>query len=428
LFHRAADNDIRAGSARRISNMATVRSIPRSLAAALGIAVLCLAPDAAAGKRTFEKEYTYRASDIDSKVTSRQIALEQVKRMLLEELGTYLVAETEAKDFRLSKDRITVLTAGFVQTEVLAEKWDGMTYYVKARITADPQELARSLAGARTDGRKGRELEETNRKVDEALRKIQQLQDEIAAGKRAEGRQSEYLRAVDDLAWKEWIDRGVAFMNAEQYQDALNAFLKAAEIRPDDPWAYIDAGWALNSLGDHMQALKMLNKAGAMDPGNPWVYVNRASSYNFLGNFSQALQDAEKAVGLVPNDFWPYFERGWAYIGLGRYDQALADLNRAAQADPKNTAVYRMRAWAHSGRGDKREAMADLDRSVELDPKSSWTYWNRAAYFALNGDGDRALKELAHAIQLNSALKLKARTDHNFRTLWSDGDFRKLTD
>jgi len=35
--------------------------------------------------RTFIKEYTYQASEYDSKVTCRLLALEQVKRLLLEE-------------------------------------------------------------------------------------------------------------------------------------------------------------------------------------------------------------------------------------------------------------------------------------------------------------------------------------------------------
>jgi hypothetical protein len=200
--------------------MALFKNVHSCFAVVLAVAILSFEPAALAEQKSFVKEYTYRASDIDSKVTSRSIALEQVKRMLLEELGTYLIAETEAKNFQLAKDKVTVLTAGIVQTEILAEKWDGLTYYVKARIIADPQEVARLLAGARADDQKSREQEETNRKVDEALRKIKQLQDEIAGGKRAEGRQSEYLKAVDELKGKEWIDKGVAFMNAEQYQDA----------------------------------------------------------------------------------------------------------------------------------------------------------------------------------------------------------------
>ena len=48
---------------------------------------LPLANPASAENKTFLKEYTYLASDIDSKVSSRAIAPEQVKRALLE--GSY---------------------------------------------------------------------------------------------------------------------------------------------------------------------------------------------------------------------------------------------------------------------------------------------------------------------------------------------------
>ncbi len=65
------------------------------------IALLFLTVNSAfAEKVTFVKEYNYNASDLDSKVSSRTIALEQVKRLLLEELGTYLISETEVKNFR----------------------------------------------------------------------------------------------------------------------------------------------------------------------------------------------------------------------------------------------------------------------------------------------------------------------------------------
>ena len=48
----------------------------------------------AAETKTFIKEYNYQASEVDSKVSSRAIALEQVKRLLLEELGTYIESHT----------------------------------------------------------------------------------------------------------------------------------------------------------------------------------------------------------------------------------------------------------------------------------------------------------------------------------------------
>lgn len=44
----------------------------------------------AAQEKTFVREYYYKASETDSKVSSRQKALTQVKAFLVEELGTYV--------------------------------------------------------------------------------------------------------------------------------------------------------------------------------------------------------------------------------------------------------------------------------------------------------------------------------------------------
>ena len=65
--------------------------------------------------KVFLEEYTYQASEADSKLSSRVIALEQVKRLLLEKLGTYLKSETEVKNFQLTKDQIVILTPGIVR-------------------------------------------------------------------------------------------------------------------------------------------------------------------------------------------------------------------------------------------------------------------------------------------------------------------------
>jgi hypothetical protein len=49
-----------------------------------------LAGSVSAEVMTFEEEYIYQASEYDSKVSCRTLALEQAKRILLEKMGTYL--------------------------------------------------------------------------------------------------------------------------------------------------------------------------------------------------------------------------------------------------------------------------------------------------------------------------------------------------
>lgn len=378
--------------------------------------------------KTFIKGYTYQASDFDSKISSRTIALEQVKRLLLEEVGTFLISETEVKNFHLTKDKISSLSAGVVHTEILSEKWDGKTYFLKVKLSLNPQDVTKLLAELRTNSQKNRELEETNRKVNEALKKIKELQNAQTASQTPKNQQKEYSRAIDELKSKEWLDKGIAEMGEERYAEALNAFNKAAEINPASVWAHINRGWALNTVGEYYQALKVYDKAADIDPRNPYIYVNRGMSYNSIGDYQRALLDEDQAITLDANNAWAYIGRARSYLGIGNFNQALADLNKASQLEPGNSFIYSTRVWAHNALGNHRQAREDLDRSLSLAPNNSWMNWNAAVFYALTGEKEKALAALEKAIRLNSTLKRNAKTDKNLQSLWNDADFKKLVE
>ena len=98
-------------------------------------------------------------------------------------MGTYLESETEVKNFHLTKDQIVILTAGIVRAEIIDEKWDGKTYFLKAKIAADPKDVTNSIDKLRQDRQKTKELEETRKKADEALREVERLRKELERGK-----------------------------------------------------------------------------------------------------------------------------------------------------------------------------------------------------------------------------------------------------
>jgi hypothetical protein len=160
---------------------------------------LILAGNALAELKTFVKEYTYQASEFDSKASCRTIALEQVKRLLLEELGTYLENNTEVKNFELTKDKITALTAGIVQTQVFDEKWDGKSYWLKAEVKADPENVAKSIDHLRKDQKKSDDLEEKVKKHDEALKEIDKLRNDIALLKNDIEAQENFNKSIATL-------------------------------------------------------------------------------------------------------------------------------------------------------------------------------------------------------------------------------------
>src|SRR4030042_3218709 len=145
---------------------------------------------------TYVKEYTYQASEIDSKLSCRTIALEQVKRLLLEELGTHLINETVVKDFELTKDQVSSFTASVVMAVILEEKWDGKTYFLKAKITTDTDELVKSIDKIRRNQEQSKTWEEIREKMEEALKEIEKLKKEMGKGTGEKVSQEQYERAV----------------------------------------------------------------------------------------------------------------------------------------------------------------------------------------------------------------------------------------
>lgn len=104
-------------------------------------------------KKTFIREYTYQAAETDSKVSARSAALKEVKQILLEELGVYMESyvnyTVEEQNLVITKDfftnEIKQMSAGITETKIIEENWNGEQYYVKAEITADPTEVARTI-------------------------------------------------------------------------------------------------------------------------------------------------------------------------------------------------------------------------------------------------------------------------------------------
>ncbi|MBQ5882562.1 MAG: hypothetical protein IIW70_07030 [Bacteroidales bacterium] len=107
----------------------------------------------AAQEKVFIKDYFYQASENDSKVSSRQKALIEVKTQILEEIGTYIesyvnyTVESDTKDVSKSffGKEIKQITAGRLEVKVLEENWNGVEYYVKAQVVVDPDEILEQL-------------------------------------------------------------------------------------------------------------------------------------------------------------------------------------------------------------------------------------------------------------------------------------------
>jgi len=362
---------------------------------------------ALAQTKVFVEEYTYQASEADSKISSRVIALEQVKRLLLEKLGTYLESKTEVKNFQLTKDQIVILTAGIVRAEIIDEKWDGKTYYLKAKLAADSKEVVNSIDKLRQDRQKTKELEVTRKKADEALREVEKLKKELEISKGGKQEQDQYNRVIDGLSAIDWSEKGYALARAGRSQEAIEAYTRAIELGPKDEvlfaGAHYNRGTVYSNLGNYGQAIRDFDKAIDLNPRVDWTYYNRGVAYTKLRNDRQAIRDFDKAIDLNPNFADAYFVRGLLHSTLGNHRQAIRDLDKAIDLNPNFAKAYFIRGSFYGNvLGNRWQAVRDYSRAIELNPNDAEAYCGRGLAYDTLGNSRQALEDLKIAAGLGS--------------------------
>jgi tetratricopeptide (TPR) repeat protein len=368
----------------------------------LGMASLLLLPSVASAKMvTYTRDYRYQASEADSKLSSRTIAFEQVKRLLLEELGTYVISITEVKDSEVTKDKVISFTAGIVSTIILEEKWDGLTYYLKAKISADTDELTKAIDRVHKDQDQSMQLEAMKKRTDEALKEIEDLKKELGKGKGDKATQEKYAQAVDVLTAMDWYKRGYAFRFKEyNLKEGMNAFNKSIELDPKFAMSYAGRAAIYCEWEMYEKALKESEQAVKLDPNNSFNLTVLGRSKIALGKVEDGIGDLNKAVVFNPRNVFTYTNRCYGYLLLGKYDEAMADANKAIEVGPTESYAYFLKGRVLVALNKNEEAIKYLDKAIIYNPKVGRFYFIRGKAFLEINETDRGLEDMKKAATL----------------------------
>jgi len=356
--------------------------------------------------KTFTKEYNYQAAAQDDKNTSRIIALREVKQILLDELGEYLLNETAVKNAQIPKERIAALTAGVVPTQLVEEKWDEKTYSLQAKITADPDHLTSFIAALGKDVQKTTELEDVKKLNDDLLKENKKLREELAAaeGKKQPKTLADYHKNIKELDSVEWFEQGFATAASGNFSDAVTAYTKAVENNPEFAAAYRNRGIAYTNLGKHNQAILDYNKAIKINPKQAAAYNNRGTAYGNLGKFSQAIPDFNKAIQLYPQDAEAHYNRGLSYEQLGNYNQAIKNYNKSIEINPNHSNAYNNIGVAYYKLGNFNQAIMSFNEAIKINPQDAETHYNKGLSYLSLENYNQAILNFNEAIKLNPQL------------------------
>ena len=436
----------------------------RRMPAVVLVALMFAWPAGPAGAemKTFVQEYRDRAGREDDRNSVRIIAMRQVQRLLLEELGTFLEKETRMGNNRPGREQLIALAAGIVETDTVDEKWDDRAYWLKSKLTVDSDAVVKSIDNLRRDPEKEKGLEDQRRRADSLLQESERLRRELIAakGKKRQADQAAFKNAIKKLEAIDWAEKGFVQFNQGKYAQAIGDFNRAVELDPQNVWAYYNRGVANTNLRQHTKAIQDYSRVLELDPTYVAAYLNRglgsfslgqhdqalwninkaielnprlAAAYNIrgivnanLGKFDQAIRDYDEALVLSPRFVAACLNRGLANFNLARYDQAIQDYSRAIELDQNLTVAHIYRGLAHYNLGGYDQAVQDYNRALELDPNQAAAYYDLARVYARKENYGQALQNLRQVMRISPDFKNTAKSDRDFDGMRKEPDFINL--
>lgn len=169
------------------------------------------------------------------------------------------------------------------------------------------------------------------------------------------------------------------------WKDTIAIFSDSIKKQPNIPFTYITRGLALHKSGDHQDALQDFIRAAELDPNSYLAYYYQAKAQVPLGDHQGALHNFTKALEIKPDYGDVYYERGLLKHQLGNYEGAMADYDAAINYNPGAYYNYNSRGVTRSTLKDFQGAIADFSKTIELYPGFGESYYNRGlARLALN--------------------------------------------
>jgi len=197
-------------------------------------------------------------------------------------------------------------------------------------------------------------------------------------------------------------DRGERFLANDQTSQALEQFLNALEIYPDDPYLHYDLALTYDMKGMFYKTEYHLKEAIRLKPDYSDAYNYLGFVYFRDGKVDEAIQYYHKALEnelyLNPQD--AHLNLGVAYLSRKEYRKAMLHLEEAIRLVPDFTAAYNNLGKAYECLGQYDRAGLMYERAVEFNPRYADAYLNLGKLLYRSGDRKKAKSNFIQVIRL----------------------------
>ena len=213
-------------------------------------------------------------------------------------------------------------------------------------------------------------------------------------------------------------------------EEASKVFTGIMNSFPDNKEAV--QGWLMinmkRSPRGEEEAITQLEELGKLYPRNTGILFFKAFLQAENKHFDDALAGFEKLIKLQPDTAVNWVGKGQILSYMNRNEDAFNAFIKATSLDQKLFDVWGMQADALLKLSRYDEAIAAYTKAIELAPNYPVVIYNRGCAYSRKGDKANAIADLKKAISLEPQFKASAPKDEDYKSLWEDEEFKKLTE
>ncbi len=200
---------------------------------------------------------------------------------------------------------------------------------------------------------------------------------------------------------KKYFKTGQEFLSKGSYQDAIEQFSKAIELKPEYTDAYIARAGVYETLGEKEKALEDYKRTLVFDTKDGMIYYHAGKLCYELGKYEEAVELLDKSIETMKKPVAPYHTKISALMALGKYEEALAAANKLLDLK-KNATNYYLRGRAYEKLENLQAAVNDYLMAERLSPNYIEPHLALAGIYLQENKLEQAMRECNTTLSLDS--------------------------
>jgi Flp pilus assembly protein TadD len=148
-----------------------------------------------------------------------------------------------------------------------------------------------------------------------------------------------------------WCFLGILYYDLSRFEDSVQAYGRALEVKPEFPVALSNLANSLGALERFEEAEASVRKALELNPKYPTAWNNLGALLVKQGKFREATETFEKSLELMPDNESVHRNLGATLIRQGRLAEGSQYSESALRLNPRSAEAHRNRAivWLLTG-------------------------------------------------------------------------------